>query len=58
MNVDIEIYFTDAALLGAMRTTLVPTASAGPRLPDICKPQAAPLWQLAAALASASLRSQ
>jgi hypothetical protein len=51
VNVDIEIDLADAGLFGPMRTAFMPAAIAGAGVPDIGKPQAAPLRQLAAAAA-------
>src|SRR5689334_11376416 len=51
VDVDVEIDLADAALFAAMRAALVPAAVARAEIPDIGKPQAAPLRQGAAALA-------
>ena len=51
VDVDIEIDLADAGLFAAMRAALVPAAVARAEIPDIGKPQAAPLRQGAAASA-------
>src|SRR5262245_60856408 len=50
MDVDVEIDVADAGLLAAMRAAVVPWSRARLGIPDMGKPQAAPLRQPAAAL--------
>src|SRR5947208_15193380 len=52
MHIDVEIDIADARLRGAMRTAFMPAAGAGPRVPDVGEPQAAPLRQRTRALAA------
>jgi hypothetical protein len=47
VNVDVEIDLADASLLGPVRAAFVPAAIARAGIPDIGKPQASPLRQLA-----------
>src|SRR5262245_60587097 len=50
VDVDVEIDVADTGLLAAMRAALVPWSLARLGIPDMGKPQAAPLRQPAAAL--------